>query len=98
MDTVEEAFKFFFKTGRFSLFYSELSITQLQRIKKYIQSFPMNSYEIYLHDVDLVSFHTEELVALQGAKSTSYQVVLLRRNYPHCLRANWIQKRQHCVF
>lgn len=40
MDAVEEAFKFFSQTGRFSLFYSELSITQLRRIKKYIQSFP----------------------------------------------------------
>ncbi len=87
MDTVEEAFKFFFKTGRFSLFYSELSITQLQRIKKYIQSFPMNSYEIYLHDVDLVSFHTEELVALQGAKSTVLSGGLTEAELPALLKS-----------
>ncbi|MCH9636562.1 MAG: hypothetical protein K0U16_01225 [Gammaproteobacteria bacterium] len=86
IDVFEDAFVFFLKTGRFEFFHSKLSIKQLRKLSDHIYPSDSAFYEIYLHDVELIPFHREELVDSKEIKTTALSGTLTEEELPASLR------------
>lgn len=86
IDVFEDAFDFFLKTGRFEFFHSKLSIKQLRKLSDHIYPSDSAVYEIYLHDVELIPFHREELMDSKEIKTTALSGTLTEEELPASLR------------